>query len=116
MSLPTTSKNSKPGYYLPHHAVIKSDCLTTKTRVVFDGSAKASTGVSLNEILLNGPVIQEDLFSIVTRCRKHPVVLIDDTQQMYRQIRIANKDRFYQKILWRKSNTEPMKTKTIFSN
>jgi hypothetical protein len=37
--------------YLPHHAVFKETSSTTKTRVVFDGRAKTSNGVSLNDIL-----------------------------------------------------------------
>ncbi|XP_033212220.1 uncharacterized protein LOC117169821 [Belonocnema kinseyi] len=32
--------SKKEGYYLPHHAVIKNNSLTTQLRVVFDGSAK----------------------------------------------------------------------------
>ncbi|XP_062542528.1 uncharacterized protein LOC134210503 [Armigeres subalbatus] len=36
-------------YYLPHHPVIKEASTTTKVRVVFDGSARTSTGFSLNE-------------------------------------------------------------------
>ncbi|XP_053686424.1 uncharacterized protein LOC128735965 [Sabethes cyaneus] len=38
----------EPIYYMPHHAVLKPDSTTTKLRVVFDGSCRTSTGVSLN--------------------------------------------------------------------
>lgn len=36
-------------YYLPHHVVLRSDSLTTKIRVVFNGSSPTS-GTSLNDI------------------------------------------------------------------
>ena len=39
---------SNRGFFLPHRAVLKANSLTTKTRVVFDGSCKSSSGVSLN--------------------------------------------------------------------
>ncbi|XP_033222717.1 uncharacterized protein LOC117176572 [Belonocnema kinseyi] len=113
MSLFSNQEASRPGYYHPHHAVIKEDSLTTKTRVVFDGSAKTSTGVSLNDMFMIGPTIQDDLFSIVTRFRSHPVVITADIQQMYRQIRVTDNDRFYQKVLWRKNQDEPIKTYSL---
>ena len=85
----------------------------TKTRVVFGGSAKTSTGVSLSDTFMNGPTIQDDLFLIVTRFRSHPVALTADIEQMYRQIRVFENDRFYQKILWRSSPNDPIKTYSL---
>ncbi|XP_015436978.1 PREDICTED: uncharacterized protein LOC107192274, partial [Dufourea novaeangliae] len=59
------------GFYLPHHAVIKPSSTTTKVRVVFDGSAKSSSGLSLNDTLLTGPTIQADIISLLIRFRMH---------------------------------------------
>ena len=50
-------EHKTPGFYLPHHAVFKESSLTTKVRVVFDGSAKSSTGIPLNDTLMVGPTI-----------------------------------------------------------
>ena len=41
--------------------------MTTKTRVVFDASAKSTTDVSLNDILVVGRTIQQDILSIILR-------------------------------------------------
>ena len=97
------------GYYLPHHAVRKED-LTTKLRVVFDASARTSTGLFLNDALMTGPTIQNDLFTILTRFRKHKFVITADIAKMYRQIHVAPADRHYQKILWRDDPTKPLRT------
>ncbi|XP_033229611.1 uncharacterized protein LOC117181153 [Belonocnema kinseyi] len=47
--------------YLPHHAVFKECSTTTKLRIVFDGSAKTSSGLSFNDVQRVGPVVQNDL-------------------------------------------------------
>ncbi|GFU95905.1 DUF1758 domain-containing protein [Trichonephila clavipes] len=60
----------KINYYIPHHSVYKPEKTSTPMRVVFDASAKTTSGFSLNCILLNGGIIQQDLFSIVSRFRK----------------------------------------------
>ncbi|CAG7828591.1 unnamed protein product [Allacma fusca] len=52
-------------YYLPHHAVLKESSTSTNLRVVFDASAKTSSGYSLNDKMLIGPVVQNDLYSIL---------------------------------------------------
>ena len=64
-----------PNYYLPHHFVVKEDSSSTKLRVVFDGSAKTNTGVSLNNALMVGPTIQDDLFTLLLRFRCHLIAL-----------------------------------------
>ncbi|CAK9821001.1 hypothetical protein ANTPLA_LOCUS11030 [Anthophora plagiata] len=104
------SHHPNEGYFLPHHAVTKSDSLTTKIRVVFDASAKSTSGISLNETLMVGPVVQEDLFSIVTRFRVHTYVLTADITKMYRQIILNPEHRKYHKILWREGPTHAIQT------
>ncbi|XP_058840907.1 uncharacterized protein LOC131696380 [Topomyia yanbarensis] len=87
--------------YLPHHPVVKEASTTTKVRVVFDASCKTSSGVSLNDVLLVGPVIQDDLRSIVLRCRTRQIMLVSDVEKMFRQINLRPEDRPLQCILWR---------------
>ncbi|XP_062541817.1 uncharacterized protein LOC134209804 [Armigeres subalbatus] len=67
--------------YLPHHPVFKESSTTTKLRVVFDGSAKTSTNYSLNDALLTGPVIQDDLLDLILRFRKYPIALVADVEK-----------------------------------
>ncbi|XP_055585300.1 uncharacterized protein LOC129738142 [Uranotaenia lowii] len=51
--------------YLPHHPVVKEASTSTKLRVVFDASCATTSGQSLNDALLVGPVIQQDLRAII---------------------------------------------------
>lgn len=60
-----------PQVFLPHHPIIRNESSTTKIRVVFDASAKTSTNISLNETLMVGPTIQDDLRRILMRFRIH---------------------------------------------
>ncbi|XP_067215691.1 uncharacterized protein [Linepithema humile] len=73
-------------YYIPHHCVIKEENSTTKLRVVFDASCKTSSGISLNDALMIGPVLQQDLISIILRFRTFKYALIADIEKMYRQV------------------------------
>ncbi|XP_022162437.1 uncharacterized protein LOC111028196 [Myzus persicae] len=93
--------NIKENYYLPHHAVWREDSVTTKLRVVFDASCKTTSGVSLNDVLLKGPCIQEDLINLLTRFRKHRYAMTADISKMYRRIWVAPNHRTYQQIVWR---------------
>ncbi|XP_011063365.1 PREDICTED: uncharacterized protein LOC105151386 [Acromyrmex echinatior] len=45
----TMLSHSSPAFYLPHHAVQNETSTTTKFRIVFDGSCKTTTELSLND-------------------------------------------------------------------
>lgn len=96
----TLSTDTKDGYYLPHHAVIKSSSETTKVTVVFDASAKTSTGISLNDALLVGPTIQNNIFEQILKLRIYAYIVTADIAKMYRQVLTHPEDRKYQRVLW----------------
>ncbi|XP_026819029.1 uncharacterized protein LOC113557665 [Rhopalosiphum maidis] len=98
-----------PIFYLPHHAVIKSSSLTTKVRVVFDASAKGSNSIALNDVFMRGPGIQEDLFSILSRFRKHQIVITIDIEKMFKRVEVAKEYRGLQRIVWRKHSREVLR-------
>lgn len=103
-------ESSKNCFYLPHHAVIKEDSSTTKLRVVFDASATASSGHSLNDVLEIGPKLQPDLLKILLKFRSYSVALTGDIEKMYRQILINPKHTDFQRIFWRFNSYEPIST------
>ncbi|XP_062699493.1 uncharacterized protein LOC134284534 [Aedes albopictus] len=108
--VPDNEECSSNVFYLPHHPVLKESSSTTKVRVVFDGSAKTSSGCSLNDSLLVGPVVQDELISLILRFRKFPVALVADIEKMYRQVSMNPADRPLQRILWRFDASEPIQT------
>ncbi|XP_022160980.1 uncharacterized protein LOC111027071, partial [Myzus persicae] len=95
--------------YLAHHCVLNLNSSTTKLRVVFDASTKTETGVSLNDVLLKGPVIQDDLIYILARFRVHNFVISADIRKMYRQINVSKEHQDFQRILWRENSKSPIK-------
>ncbi|XP_018368142.1 PREDICTED: uncharacterized protein LOC108764398 [Trachymyrmex cornetzi] len=98
--IPESSSQPFPAYYLPHHGVVKESSLTTKLRVVFNGSSRTSTGVSLNDLLHVSPKLQTDLFDVLIWYRQFWYVFSADIEKMYRQIKIHPDDWKFQHILW----------------
>lgn len=94
--------------YLAHQAVIKLSSSSTKLRVVFDASNKTSNGRSLNDILLVGPRLQQDLAFILLRWRKHKYVLSADIEKMYRQVLLLPQHRDFHRLLWRDRPDQPV--------
>ncbi|XP_062713174.1 uncharacterized protein LOC134290145 [Aedes albopictus] len=97
--------NGSTGFFLPHHAILKPSSSSTKLRVVFDASARSDTNVSLNDVLMNGPTIQDTLAAIVLRSRKYKFLFSADVIKMFRQVRVDDRDTSFQKILYRDDPT-----------
>ena len=77
---------------LEMHGVIKESSSTTKLRVVFDASAKSSTGVSLNDTLLVGPTLYPTLTDILVRFHSYPIAISADIFKMYRAVELHPSD------------------------
>ena len=95
-------------FYMPIHVVYKDTSSTTKVRAVFDGSAKSSTGVSLNDLLLVGPTVHPQLMDVLLRFRVHRVALTTDVSKMYRAVCLAKEDRDYHRFIWRSDPSEKL--------
>ncbi|GFQ64512.1 integrase catalytic domain-containing protein [Trichonephila clavata] len=91
-------------FYLTHHPVANKN--GDKFRVVFDGSAKSSSGISLNDELMVGPQLQTDLITLLLRFRVHKIAITAHIEKMYRQITLHDSD--FQRIVWRNSPFEPI--------
>ena len=70
--------------YIPHQPVVREEAATTKVRVVYDASAKATKGVkSLNDCLHTGPSLTPLLYTVMLRFRMYKIVLLADIKQAF---------------------------------
>lgn len=93
-------------FYLPMHGVVKEESTTTKLRIVFDGSAQSSTGVSLNDTLLKGPSLYPRLTSVINRFRSHAVGMAADISKMFREVGLHDREKDLHRFLVEGSNGE----------
>ena len=102
------SQPSHDIYYMPMHAVRKSST-TTKIRIVFDASAKTSTGTSLNEQFMIGPTVHSPLVDVLLRFRKLRIAMTTDVSRMYRAVLLSEEQRDLHRFVWRNNPKEPLK-------
>ena len=88
----------KPLCYLPHHPVIHEH-KPGKVRVVFDCAARFGD-TSLNDQLLQGPDLTNNLTGVLLRFRQEPVALMADMEQMFHQVSVAPDDCHSLRFLW----------------
>lgn len=63
-------------FSLPLHSVIPESSITMHLRVTFNRSTKASTGALINDNLIVGPRIEQELFTILLRFCSYPAQLL----------------------------------------
>ncbi|XP_071581643.1 uncharacterized protein [Temnothorax nylanderi] len=90
-----------PPVYIPHHFVLRESSTTTKLRVVFNASSKSDDKTALNDFLMAGPKLQQDIAAIILRWRLFRYVYMADIAKMFRQILVHRDDADFQRILWR---------------
>ncbi|XP_055017007.1 uncharacterized protein LOC129411103 [Boleophthalmus pectinirostris] len=98
---PPRTKN-KETWYLPTFGVYHPQ-KPEKIRVVFDSSAQFD-GVSLNDVLLSGPDLNNTLVGVLLRFRKEPVAITADIEQMFYCFVVQEGHRDYLRFLWYEDN------------
>lgn len=89
-------------WYLPLFGVYHPK-KPTKIRVVFDSSAPYE-GVSLNDVLLTGPDLNNSLVGVLMRFRKEQVAVTADVEHMFHCFVVKNSHRDFLRFLWYKDN------------
>jgi hypothetical protein len=96
MTAEEASARSNITWYLPHHPVFNPN-KPRKVRVVFDAAAKFQD-TSLNEHLLQGPDLTNDLVGVLIRFRQDRIAYAADIEAMFHQTRVISKDSL--RFLW----------------
>jgi hypothetical protein len=91
----TTSSKT---WYLPHHPVFHPN-KPGKVRIVFDAAAKFE-GTSLNDNLLRGPNLANNVVDVLLRFRQEKVAVMADIQEMFHQVRVPEDQRDSLRFLW----------------
>lgn len=95
-------------WYLPIFGVYhpqKKD----RIRMVFDSSAKCQ-GISLNDVLMTGPNLMNNLVGVLMRFRLEKIAVIADLQQMFYSFLVHPSHRDYLRFVWYEDNdtTKPL--------
>ena len=94
--VPPEETQSGKVWYIPHHGVPKGQ---NQVRVVFDCSAKCQ-GICVNDVLLSGPNLLNEMLGICMRFRSDKVGMICDIQKMYYQFRVDIGHRDLLRFFW----------------
>lgn len=89
---------SKTTWFLPHHPVSNPN-KPGKVRVMFDAAARFS-GTSLNEQLLQGPSLTNDLSGVLIRFCEEEIAFSTDIEGMFYQTRVTPSDTDSLRFLW----------------
>ena len=85
-------------WYLPFFGVYHPR-KPEQIRVVFDSSAQHH-GISLNNVLLTGPDLNNSLLGVLLRFRREAVAIIADIEQMFHSFVVKEGHRNFLRFLW----------------
>lgn len=93
-------------HYLAHHGV-KKESVTTPVRIVYDCSARAGKGPSLNDCLLTGPSYVADLSQQLLRFRLGKFACTSDIEKAFLMVGLREEDRNVTRFLWLTDVNDP---------
>ncbi len=95
-------KEGEECWYLPISGVYHPQ-KPDQIKVVFDSSAQHG-GISLNNVLLTGPDLNNSLLGVLIRFRKEAVAITADIQQMFYCFVVRKDHRNHLRLLWHRDN------------
>ena len=103
----TSTPGEDQAHYFPHFPVVRMEKTSSQVRPVMDGAAKGISRKSLNDCLLKGPKLINELVVVLLRFRKEAVAIAADVKKMFYQILLKEEDRDYHRFLWWGDKEEP---------
>ncbi|KAA0201413.1 hypothetical protein HAZT_HAZT003441 [Hyalella azteca] len=96
---PVPERSSEPSqeWFLVHHAVYHNH--KPKIRDVFDCSLKFQ-GISLNDRLLQGPDLTNNLLGVLLRFREESDAVVGDIEKMYYQVKVPSSQANFLKLFF----------------
>ena len=95
---------AKKQWFLPYHAVLNSN-KPGKVRMGMDAKEKYNN-VSLNDSILVGPDLLNNLCGVPVRFREERVALLADIESLFHQCQIIEEDQPALRFLWRNLETK----------
>ena len=97
--VPAAELCTEPGtcWFLVHHGVYHQK--KRKIRVVFNCSKK-NAEISLNDTLLGGPDLINNLVGVLLRFRENKIAIMGDIESMFMQVKVPAEHCDFMRVLW----------------
>ena len=86
-------------FYLLHFPVYREDKQSTRVRIVMNGKSEYK-GTSLNDCVLKGPKVINELVNVLLRFRRYRVAVSGDVREMFLQVHLAAEDAKFHRIVF----------------
>ena len=90
---------------MPMYVVRKESSTTTKLKVIFDASARTTSGALLNNQFLVGSTVHPPLIDVLIRFQCQKIALTADINKIYREIILPTDQRDLHRFVWRDDRT-----------
>ena len=94
-------------WFLPHYGIV-SPAKPGKIRRIANAAA-VFNGTCLNDHLLPGPALLNDLVGIILRSREKPILITADIEGFFMQVGVRKEDRKFLRFLWNDDFNKPPK-------